>query len=107
MKKDPQGKRWHRLDNTGKIFPMIANENLSNVFRISVILKHDIVPNLLQQALQDTLPMFKGFKVKLKRGFFWYYFEGNKRTPYIEKETSWPCRYIDPKSSQLDRKSVV
>ena len=101
MKKDPQGKRWHRLDNTGKIFPMIANENLSNVFRISVILKHDIVPNLLQQALQDTLPMFKGFKVKLKRGFFWYYFEGNKRTPYIEKETSWPCRYIDPKSSQL------
>ena len=77
MKKDPQGKRWHRLDNTGKIFPMIANENLSNVFRISVILKHDIVPNLLQQALQDTLPMFKGFKVKLKRGFFWYYFGGN------------------------------
>ena len=74
---------------------MIANENLSNVFRISVILKHDIVPNLLQQALQDTLPMFKGFKVKLKRGFFWYDFEGNKRTPYIEKETSWPCRYID------------
>ena len=35
MKKNPQGKRWHRLDNTGKIFPMIANENLSNVFRIS------------------------------------------------------------------------
>ena len=93
MKKDPQGKRWHRLDNTGKIFPMIANENLSNVFRISVILKHDIVPNLLQQALEDTLPMFKGFKVKLKRGFFWYYFEGNKRTPYIEKETSWPVSY--------------
>ena len=42
MKKDPQGKRWHRLDNTGKIFPMITNENLSNVFRISVILKYDI-----------------------------------------------------------------
>ena len=50
MKKDPQGKRWHRLDNTGKIFPMITNENLSNVFRISVILKYDIVPNLLQQG---------------------------------------------------------
>lgn len=101
MKKNPQGKRWHRLDNTGKIFPLIANENLSNVFRISVILKHEIVPSLLQQALEDTLPMFKGFKVKLKRGFFWYYFEGNKRTPFIEKETAWPCRYIDPKSNQL------
>lgn len=101
MKKNPQGKRWHRLDNTGKIFPMIANENLSNVFRISAILKQEIDPGLLQQALEDVLPRFKGFKVKLKRGFFWYYFEGNKRTPYIEKETVIPCRYIDPKSSQL------
>lgn len=101
MKKNPQGKRWHRLDNTGKIFPMIANENLSNVFRISVVLKHEIDPVFLQQALEDTLPRFKGFKVKLKRGFFWYYFEGNKRTPYIEKENTWPCRYIDPKSNQL------
>lgn len=101
MKKNPQGKRWHRLDNTGKIFPMIANENLSNVFRLSVILKHEIKPQLLQQALELTLPRFKGFKVKLKRGFFWYYFEGNKRVPYIEKENAWPCRYIDPKSNQL------
>lgn len=101
MKKNPQGKRWHRLDNTGKIFPMIANENLSNVFRLSVILKHEIKPELLSKALEITLPRFKGFKVKLKRGFFWYYFEGNKRVPYIEKESTLPCRYIDPKSNQL------
>lgn len=101
MKRNPQGKRWHRLDNTGKIFPMIANENLSNVFRISVMLKNEIAPELLQRALEDTLPGFRGFKVKLKRGFFWYYFEENKRTPLIEKEGEWPCRYIDPKSNQL------
>lgn len=101
MKKNPQGKRWHRLDNTGKIFPMIANENLSNVFRLSVILKHEIKPELLQKALEITLPRFKGFKVKLKRGFFWYYFEENKRIPFIEKESTWPCRYIDPRSNQL------
>ncbi len=44
---------------------------------------------------------FRGFKVKLKRGFFWYYFEGNRRTPFIEMESGWPCRYIDPKSNQL------
>lgn len=101
MKRNPQGRRWYRLDNTGKIFPLIANENLSNVFRISIVLKEEIVPELLQQALEDILPRFKGFKVKLKRGFFWYYFEGNRRTPSIEKESGWPCRYIDPKSNQL------
>lgn len=101
MKKNPQGKRWHRLDNTGKIFPMIANENLSNVFRISVTLKEEIDPGLLDRALEEVLPRFGGFKVKLKRGFFWYYFEENKRQPFVEQESSWPCRYIDPKSNQL------
>ena len=25
---------WRRLDNTAKIFPVIANENMSQVFRI-------------------------------------------------------------------------
>lgn len=39
--------------------------------------------------------------MKLKRGFFWYYFEENKRQPFVEQESSWPCRYIDPKSNQL------
>ena len=82
MKKNPQGKRWHRLDNTGKIFPMIANENLSNVFRISVTLKEEIDPGLLGQALEEVLPWFGGFKVKLKRGFFWYYFEEKVRSRY-------------------------
>lgn len=101
MKKNPQGKHWHRLDNTGKIFPMIANENLSNVFRISATLKEKVEPQILQQALEEVLPEFEGFQVKLKRGFFWYYFEHNKRTPYIEKESDYPCRYIDPKSNQL------
>lgn len=101
MKRNPQGKRWHRLDNTGKIFPLIANENLSNVFRLSATLKEEVEPELLQQALEEVLPWFEGFQVKLKRGFFWYYFENNKRTPYIEKEGDYPCRYIDPKSNQL------
>ena len=47
MKKNPQGKGWRRLDNTGKIFPLIANENLSNVFRITATLKEDVRPELL------------------------------------------------------------
>lgn len=79
MKKNPQGRKWHRLDNTGKLFPMIANENLSNVFRVSAVLKEEVVPELLQRALEEVLPFFKGFSVRLKRGFFWYYFEENKR----------------------------
>lgn len=101
MSRNPQGGKWRRLDNTGKIFPVIANEHLSNVFRISMTLNQDIVPQVLQQALEEILPGFPGFKVKLRRGIFWYYFESNRRSPEIEQEATYPCKYIDPHSNQM------
>ncbi len=101
MKRSPQEERWRRLDNTAKIFPVIASENLSNVFRISAVLKEEVDPGTLQRALEEILPQFEGFSVRLRRGFFWYYFENNKRMPVIERETTYPCKYIDPHSNQL------
>ncbi|WP_124064817.1 DUF6320 domain-containing protein [Clostridium sp. E02] len=101
MSNSPQGERWRRLDNTAKIFPVIASENLSNVFRISVVLNEEVVPGTLQRALEEILPQFEGFSVKLKKGFFWYYFEHNGRMPVIERESTYPCKYIDPHSNQL------
>lgn len=101
MKRSPQGERWRRLDNTAKLFPLIASENLSNVFRISATLAKEVDPGTLQRALEEILPQFEGFSVRLRRGFFWYYFEHNKRMPVIERETTYPCKYIDPHSSQL------
>jgi NRPS condensation-like uncharacterized protein len=99
MKRSPQGERWRRLDNTAKIFPVIASKSLSSVFRISATLKEEIDPGTLQTALEEVLPEFEGFSVRLGRGFFWYYFEHNKRMPVIERETTYPCKYIDPRSS--------
>ncbi|SEU00259.1 Uncharacterized protein, contains a NRPS condensation (elongation) domain [Lacrimispora sphenoides] len=101
MKRSPQGERWRRLDNTAKIFPVIASENLSNVFRISAVLKEEVDPGTLQRALEEILPQFEGFSVRLRRGFFWYYFEDNMRMPVIERETTYPCKFIDPHSNQL------
>lgn len=95
MKKSPQGERWRRLDNTAKIFPVIANEHLSNVYRLSATLREEVVPGTLQRALEEILPQFEGFSVRLRRGFFWYYFETNKKMPVIERETTYPCKYID------------
>ena len=36
--------RWDRLDNTAHLFPVIAGESMSNVYRISVTLKEEINP---------------------------------------------------------------
>lgn len=100
MKKKAFDGQWRRLDNTAKIFPVIANENMSQVFRISVTLKEPVNPDLLQQALEDILPHIKNFRVRLRKGLFWYYFEENKRIPQVQRESSYPCRYIDPGSNR-------
>lgn len=99
MKKSHKETKWHKLDNTAKIFPVIASENLSNVYRISVTLKDDIKPELLQEALDTVLPWFDVFNVRLRRGIFWYYFETNRHKPIVELENNYPCRYIDPYSN--------
>jgi len=96
MKNKALKEQWRRLDNTAKIFPVIANENMSQVFRLSVTLKERIRPEVLQQALEDILPHIRNFQVRLRQGLFWYYFEENKRIPFVQRESTYPCRYIDP-----------
>lgn len=89
--------KWHKLDNTANLFPVIVSENVSNVYRISVTLKEDIDAELLQKALDNTLPYFDVFNSKLKKGLFWYYFELNRRpSPRVVEEKTYPCRYINP-----------
>ena len=95
--KNPQGQTWRRLDNTGKLFPLVSSGRLSNVFRIAVTLKEEIEPEVLQQALEDILPQFESFRVRLRRGLFWYYFETNHRKIAVEKEDAYPCQYISHK----------
>lgn len=87
--------RWDRLDNTAHLFPVIAGESMSNVYRISVTLKERIQPQLLQQALDVVLPKFDGFNLRLRQGVFWYYFEENgKPAPKVREEDTFPCRFI-------------
>lgn len=87
--------RWDQLDNTAHLFPVIAGESMSNVYRISVTLTELIDPECLQQALDIVLPKFDGFNLRLRQGVFWYYFEENgKPAPKVREETTFPCRYI-------------
>ena len=87
--------RWDRLDNTAHLFPVIAGESMSNVYRISVTLTELVQPEFLQEALDIVLPKFDGFNLRLRQGVFWYYFEENgKPAPRVRKESNFPCRFI-------------
>lgn len=87
--------RWDRLDNTAHLFPVIAGESMSNVYRISVTLTELVQPDLLGEALDIVLPKFDGFNLRLRQGVFWYYFEENgKPAPRVREENAFPCRFI-------------
>ncbi len=99
--KSLQGKKkeikWDKLDNTAHIFPVIAGESMSNVYRISVTLKEEIQQELLQEALNRVLPWFEVFRVRIRYGVFWYYFETNQKpAPQVKQEYRYPCQFISP-----------
>jgi len=87
---------WRRLDNSAKIFPLSTGKKYSTVFRLSVLLKENIKPEILQEALIETLEKYQIYKVKIKKGFFWHYLENNTKIPIVEEEKDYPCKYIDP-----------
>lgn len=87
--------KWEKLDNTAHLFPVIAGDDMTNVYRISVVLKEPVIGSVLQRALDMVLPKFDGFNVRLRQGIFWYYFEENgKPAPEVLEESTYPCRYI-------------
>lgn len=89
--------RWDKLDNTANLFPSIAGESMTNVYRISVTLTENVIQEKLQEALEIVLPKFDVFNVRLRTGVFWHYFEENgKPAPKVVEETMFPCRFIQP-----------
>lgn len=86
---------WRRLDNYAKLFPLASTKKYSSVFRLSIVLKEKIKPDILEKAVKYSLKKFKFFKVRMRRGFFWYYFENNPKKVVIEEESDYPCKYID------------
>lgn len=88
------GRKWRKLDNTAKIFSMEDYTN-NNTFRLSVVLKDKINPSYLKDAVIRTLIDYPSYKVKIRAGFFWNYFEKNDNDVIIEEESEMPCQSIN------------
>ena len=88
-------KLWYKLDNAAKIFPGQNSSKWSNIFRMSIVLDVKIDPVLLEKALEQTLVRFPCFDVRMRRGFFWYYFEKNSHAaPPVMPDIQNPCHRI-------------
>ena len=83
---------WYKLDLSANVYPTLQRKDFSSVYRISVTLKEEIQPELLQQALDMTLPRFPTFKVAMRRGLFWRYLEPNDRPgPFVQPDINNHC----------------
>ncbi|MDL2295169.1 hypothetical protein LJC60_11245, partial [Ruminococcaceae bacterium OttesenSCG-928-D13] len=92
--------RWHRLDNTANLFPVITSKRGSNVYRLSIDLTEPVAPELLQQALERVLPWFDAFRVRMRRGLFWFYLDANNHIPQVKEEDDYPCQAVNPTQNE-------
>ncbi len=83
---------WYKLDLSATVYPTLQRRDFSSVYRLSVVLKEEIDPVLLQKALDKTLPRFPTYKVTIRKGLFWRYLEPNNRPgPYVQEDIKNPC----------------
>ncbi|MDA3832534.1 MAG: hypothetical protein PF495_03980 [Spirochaetales bacterium] len=89
---------WLRLDNAAKLYPSVESSRQPNLFNISAVLKDEVNPEQLQQAVNEILPRFPCFSVQLRKGIFWYYFDQLDTNPAVQKEGDFPCPRLDRKT---------
>ena len=65
--------KWRKLDNAALAFPMVTGKDDTRVFRFYCELKEEVDPELLQQALDETMEKYPLFQAVLRKGFFWFY----------------------------------
>lgn len=92
---------WFRLDNAGKIYPAIVDERNTTLYRFSFEMTREVDPETLQKALEEIMPRFPYFHVRLRKGLFWFYFQRTEQTPRIEKDLFYPCTRYDFKRRRL------
>ena len=83
---------WYKLDLSAIVYPTLQRKDFSSVYRLSVLLKDEVNPELLQKALDMTLLRFPTYKVAIRKGVFWRYLEPNNRPgPFVTPDIKNPC----------------
>lgn len=85
-------KDWYQLDLSAIVYPTLQRKDFSSVYRLSVILKEYIKPDILQQAVDIALKRFPTYKTAIHKGLFWRYLEPNENPgPFVQKDIKNFC----------------
>lgn len=93
-------KDWYKLDLSAIVYPTLQRRDFSSVYRLSVLLKEEIQPEVLQKAVDMAMPRFPTYKAAMRKGVFWRYLEPNHRPgPFVQKDVKNPCQPMDFKAN--------
>jgi len=86
--------KWCKIDNAGKLFPAVTDEQCTSTYRISIMLTELIQPEILQQAVDIVLKRFPTMIAKINKGVFVDFFSENKERILVVPEQEYPCSPI-------------
>ena len=91
---------WYKLDLSAIVYPTLQRRDFSSVYRLSVLLKEEIDPEILQKAVDMAMPRFPTYKVAIRKGMFWRYLEPNNRPgPFVQQDVKNPCQPMNFKAN--------
>ncbi len=76
-KKSANQKRRFAIDNSAKYYPIMSTKKAQSLFCISAKMFDEVDRDVLEVALNDVLNRFQAYKVRLKKGYAWHFFEHN------------------------------
>ncbi|MCR5153581.1 MAG: hypothetical protein K6B75_01915 [Lachnospiraceae bacterium] len=82
---------WYRIDNVAKVFLASVSKRDTRAFRLSCILKENIEPDILKQAVMMAIQDRPQVQVRIRRGFFWHYIEETDIAPVVTEESGRIC----------------
>lgn len=86
---------WYKMDNASVMYSSLQREEYSAIYRFSAVMRDKVQPDALQRAIDKVMPRFPGFRSRIRKGFFWYYFEPNKAPgPFLKEDVAEPCRPV-------------
>lgn len=84
---------WYRMDNASVMYSALQKEEYSAIYRFSAVMSDPVDTAALQCAIDRAMPRFPGFAVRIRPGFFWYYYEPNTAPgPFLKEDLAEPCR---------------
>ncbi|HZK39631.1 MAG TPA: hypothetical protein VFD23_05720 [Clostridia bacterium] len=97
---NPVKQQLFDLDLSANIYTATRMKKWNQVFRTSVVLKQDVQPEILSQAISDLRDRFPTLYVQLKTGFFRYKLRPAQNEDFLELEKDYPCRRMHIGSGQ-------